>query len=151
MNDSWGFNITDVKYKSVKQLIHYIVNVAGRNTNFLLNIGPMPNGEIQKEFIDTLAVIGKWMQQYGKSIYGTRGNDVPLQPWGVVTSKDKTMYVHIINKTAEPYIFISSLKQKIASAKILNTGKLFRTNNNPKGFLFIWIMWRWMTLILLFN
>jgi alpha-L-fucosidase len=133
MNDSWGFNITDVKYKSVKQLIHYIVNVAGRNTNFLLNIGPMPNGEIQKEFIDTLAVIGKWMQQYGKSIYGTRGNDVPLQPWGVVTSKDKTMYVHIINKTAEPYIFISSLKQKIASAKILNTGKTISYKQQPEG------------------
>lgn len=133
MNDSWGFNITDVKYKSVKQLIHYIVNVAGRNTNFLLNIGPMPNGEIQKEFIDTLAAIGKWMQQNGQSIYGTRGNAVPPQPWGVITSKDKTMYVHIINKTAEPYIFISSLKPKIVSAKILNSGKTISYKQQPEG------------------
>ncbi len=133
MNDSWGYNLTDVKYKSVKNLIHYIVNVAGRNTNFLLNIGPMPNGEVQKEFIDTLAAIGKWMQQNGQSIYGTRGNDVPPQPWGVITSKGKTMYVHVINKTADPYVFISSLKQKITSAKMLNTGKTILYKQQPEG------------------
>lgn len=133
MNDSWGFNITDLKYKSVKQLIHYIVNVAGRNTNFLLNIGPMPNGEIQKEFIDTLAAIGRWMQQNGQSIYGTRGNDVPPQPWGVITSKDKTMYVHLLNKVAQPYILVSSLRQKVAAAKVLNTGKLVSYKQQPEG------------------
>ena len=62
MNNSWGFNITDTSYKTVKQLIHYLVNAAGRNANFLLNVGPMPNGKIQPEFIDTLQQIGKWLQ-----------------------------------------------------------------------------------------
>lgn len=133
MNDSWGFNITDVKYKSAKQLIQYIVNVAGRNTNFLLNIGPMPDGEIQKEFTDTLAVIGAWMRRYGQTIYGTRGYEVPPQPWGVVTAKNKTMYAHIIHNTGMPYIFISSLKQKIAGATILNTGKPVAYKQQPEG------------------
>lgn len=133
MNDSWGFKITDLKYKPVKQLIHYIVNLAGRNTNFLLNIGPMPNGEIQQEFIDTLAAIGKWMQQNGQSIYGTRGNDIPPQPWGVVTSKDKTMYVHILKKPAEPYILIPSLKQKITGAKVLNATKPVTYKQQSEG------------------
>lgn len=133
MNDSWGFKINDVSYKSVKQLIHYIVNVAGRNTNFLLNIGPMPNGEVQREFIDTLAAIGAWMRQNGQSVYGTRGNDVPPQPWGVLTSKDKVMYVHILNATAMPYIFISSLKPKIASASVFGTGKPVSFKQLPEG------------------
>ena len=38
MNDSWGFKITDTKYKSTKDLIHYMVNAAGLNANFLLNV-----------------------------------------------------------------------------------------------------------------
>src|SRR3954463_15056799 len=71
MNDSWGFNITDRNYKSSKQLIQYIVNAAGRNANFLLNIGPMPNGVVQPEFTDTLKKVGDWMQRNGESIYGT--------------------------------------------------------------------------------
>ncbi|HZX58524.1 MAG TPA: alpha-L-fucosidase, partial [Mucilaginibacter sp.] len=41
INNSWGFNITDRNYKSVKQIIDYLVNAAGRNANFLLNVGPM--------------------------------------------------------------------------------------------------------------
>ena len=96
MNDSWGFNIKDDHYKSVKQLIHYLVNAAGRNANFLLNVGPMPNGKIQSEFVDSLNAVGKWMQQYGESIYATRRNVMPAQDWGVVTSKEKSTFVHIL-------------------------------------------------------
>jgi alpha-L-fucosidase len=79
MNDSWGFNITDTKYKSVPTLIHYLVDAAGYNANFLLNIGPMPNGAIQQEFVDTLKSIGQWMKTNGATIYSTRGNLIPQQ------------------------------------------------------------------------
>ena len=34
MNDSWGFNITDRNYKSVKKIVQYIVKAAGYNANF---------------------------------------------------------------------------------------------------------------------
>ena len=61
MNDSWGFNITDRNYKSVKKTIQYMVKAAGYNANFLLNVGPMPDGTIQPEFADTLKAVGKWM------------------------------------------------------------------------------------------
>ena len=66
------------------------------NANFLLNIGPLPTGKIQNEFTDTLAVVGKWMEKNGESIYGTRGNFIPVQDWGVVTAKNKDIYVHIL-------------------------------------------------------
>src|SRR5207253_11406921 len=73
MNSSWGFNITDHHYKSTADLIRYVVRAAGRNANFLLNVGPMPNGEIQPEFVERLTEMGKWTKQYGQSVYGTRG------------------------------------------------------------------------------
>ena len=65
-----------------------MVNAAGRNANFLLNVGPMPNGKIQPEFIDTLNKVGAWMKQYGETIYDTRGNIIAPQPWGVITLKE---------------------------------------------------------------
>jgi len=139
MNDAWGYNMTDRKYKSVPALIHYMVNAAGRNANFLLNIGPMPNGKIQKEFTDTLAAVGKWMQQYGTSIYETRGNIVPPQEWGVVTGKDKNYFVHILKKpNQQPYIFIPSLKEKILSATLLNDKSNITFKQQPEG-LFIYL------------
>jgi alpha-L-fucosidase len=56
MNDSWGFRINDHNYKSFNNIIHTLVGAAGRNSNLLLNVGPMANGEIQQEFTDTLAL-----------------------------------------------------------------------------------------------
>ncbi|MEO8415563.1 MAG: alpha-L-fucosidase [Ginsengibacter sp.] len=134
MNNSWGFNITDTSYKSVKQLIHYLVNASGRNANFLLNVGPMPNGKIQPEFIDTLKEIGKWLQTNGQAIYGTKGNIIAPQKWGVITAVDKTLYLHILNPpTNEPYIFIPGLQQKIITASLLSGGSAIKFKQIPEG------------------
>ena len=133
MNDAWGYNMTDRKFKSVKTLIHYLVNAAGRNANFLLNVGPMPNGEIQSEFTDTLASLGKWMKSYGHTIYGTRGNIVAAQDWGVVTAKGKTAFVHLLNADDLPYVFIPGWKGKLTEASCLQNGKKIKFMQQAEG------------------
>ena len=132
INNSWGFNINDNNYKSFNQIIHYIVNAAGRDANFLLNVGPMPNGKIQKEFVDTLKKVGEWMKINGESIYGTRGNIIKPQIWGVVTSKRNIFYCHILNPLKSDEIFIPSFDKKISKVQILNQNKilLFDTKEN---------------------
>ncbi len=132
INNSWGFNINDRNYKTAKQIVHYLVNAAGRNANFLLNIGPMPNGKIQREFADTLAKVGAWMQQNGQTIYGTRGNLIPAQQWGVVTYKNKLLYAHILSNPNQPYIFLPDVKAKITKAALLNGGSL-KFKQQPEG------------------
>ncbi|PSK83345.1 alpha-L-fucosidase [Prolixibacter denitrificans] len=97
MNHSWGFNLQDKNYKSTKDLVHYLVKAAGYNSNFLLNVGPMPNGKIQPEFVKTLGEIGKWMDRYGKTIYGTRGGPVSPHNWGVTTVKGNKVFVHVLD------------------------------------------------------
>jgi len=138
MNGSWGFNITDNNYKPVKELIDYLVKAAALNTNFLLNVGPMPNGKIQPEFTDTLKVIGNWMKLYGETIYGTRGNIIEVQDWGVVTEKGKTLYVHIIKRPEKNYIFLPGLKQKINAAFLFASRNNVRYKQQPEG-LFIYL------------
>lgn len=104
MAHRWGFSLQDKDYKSSKELIHYLVKAAGYNSNFLLNVGPMPNGKIQPEFVDTLKVIGEWTAKNGESIYGTRGGPVPAQSWGVTTQKDDKVYVHILNWQSNSFL-----------------------------------------------
>ena len=113
MAKSWGFNLNDKNYKSTKQLIHFLVNAAGKNGNFLLNVGPMPNGEIQPEFVATLKEIGEWTSTYGASIYGTRGGITASQDWGTITKKGNALYVHVTSAPSEPYIFIPELNEKV--------------------------------------
>ncbi|MFD0763700.1 alpha-L-fucosidase [Mucilaginibacter lutimaris] len=133
INNSWGFNITDRSFKSSKQIIHYLVGDAGRNANFLLNIGPMPNGKIQPEFTDTLAIVGAWIKKNGESIYGTRGSYIPPQPWGVLTVKAKTVYAHITSPQGEGYIFIPKLKEKVSKAVLLSNGSAVKYKQQPEG------------------
>jgi alpha-L-fucosidase len=133
MNNSWGFNITDNNYKSVKEIIQYIINAAGRNANFLLNIGPMPDGNIQPEFSDTLQAIGKWMSLYGQSFFGTRGNIISPQEWGVVTGKEKFLFVHILKKPATNYIFLPGVNKKITEARLFEGGKKLKFLQQTEG------------------
>ncbi len=87
MNESWGFNLTDHKYKSPRELIHYLVRAAGYGANLLLNIGPRPDGTIPPEAEERLRAIGSWLATYGGSIYGTRAGPIAPRSWGVTTQR----------------------------------------------------------------
>lgn len=119
MNGSWGFRITDRKYKTVREIIHTLAGAAGRNSNLLLNVGPMPNGEIQQEFQDTLKQVGTWISKYGQSIYGTRGGPLAPKEWGVTTQKANVVYVHVLKFTNDLQITIPG-KFDVKLLKALN-------------------------------
>lgn len=134
MNDSWGFNITDRNYKSSKSLIQYLVKAACYNANFLLNVGPMPDGTIQPEFKDTLAKMGQWVKNYGETIYGTRGAVTIPKKWGGFTQKGNTIYMHVLaNEGGENFIFVPELKQKIQKAVLFNGKKEVKFKQQPEG------------------
>jgi alpha-L-fucosidase len=138
MNNSWGFNITDTTYKSHEQLIDLLAKAAGYGANLLLNIGPMPNGEIQPEFVDRLHWMGNWIQTYGESIYNTRGGYLRPQDWGCITQTDNKMYVHVLQQSRDSLSLtnfpvkkigkVYMMKNKNAVTAHLNNGTLMLTN-----------------------
>ena len=101
INGSWGFNITDDRYKSTAELLRLLVRTAGTGANLLLNVGPMPDGRIQHECIARLEEMGSWMSKYGHTIYGTQKGPVAPQEWGAVTRKGKTLYIHLLDPATE--------------------------------------------------
>jgi alpha-L-fucosidase len=119
LNGSWGFNIGDSKYKSIAQVEEMLVRAAGNNANLLLNVGPMPNGEIQPEFGVRLRAIGEWLSRFGESIYGTRGGPIAPADWGVTTWKDDHIFVHVLHWNT-PLLALAALPGKILSAHTLD-------------------------------
>jgi alpha-L-fucosidase len=132
MNNSWGFNLQDNNYKSTKTLIQYLVKAAGYNSNFLLNIGPMPNGKIQPEFISTLKEIGSWMGKYGETIYGTKGGPVTPRTWGVTTQKGNRVYVHLLSPE-DKNLLIPDFGKKVKSITLFNTGARLKFKQDGFG------------------
>lgn len=117
INNSWGFNLRDDKNKSIKDLIQYLVKGAGYDANFLLNVGPMPNGKIQPEHVALLKQMGEWTRQYGETIYGTRGGPLTPREWGVTTKRGNKVYIHILNWYDET-LTLPKLGKKVVSAKL---------------------------------
>jgi alpha-L-fucosidase len=97
INNSWGFNKNDGSYKSRRALVQLLVKSAGYDANFLLNVGPRPDGSIQPEFVKRLAEVGDWLKANGETIYGTRGGPVAPRPWGVTTQKGDRVFVHVLD------------------------------------------------------
>jgi len=132
MNNAWGFNLMDKQYKSAKTLIQYLVKAAGYNSNFLLNVGPMPDGRIQPEFVSTLKEIGKWMEKNGETIYGTTGGPVPPRSWGVSTYKDNKVYIHLLNPE-DNNLLIPDFGKKVKGVTLYSTAAKLKFRQDAYG------------------
>jgi len=132
MNGSWGYNIKDRRFKSSKELIQTMVKAAGYGANFLLNNGPLPNGKIQAENIDTLKVIGQWLSKYGETYYGTKRGPVLPHEWGATTQKDNTVYVHIMD-LKDDLVFLPNFTEQISSVTLFDDGSRLKYNQDKMG------------------
>ncbi len=128
MNGAWGYNATDKRFKTPKQVVHYLAKAAGNNANLLLNIGPKPDGTIQDEFIKTLREVGVWTKANGESIYGTRGGPVSPRPWGVTTERENKVYVHVLD-WPDPILSMPQLPRKVENATVLAGGQPVKITN----------------------
>ncbi|MFZ4508632.1 MAG: alpha-L-fucosidase [Fimbriimonas sp.] len=96
MNDTWGFKKNDHNWKSARQLIENLIDCASKGGNYLLNVGPTPEGRIPDPSIERLKAIGDWTKVNGQAIYGTSASPFPKPlPWGRVTSKPGKLFLHV--------------------------------------------------------
>jgi alpha-L-fucosidase len=132
MNNSWGFNLQDKNFKSTKSMIQYLIKAAGFNSNFLLNVGPMPTGKIQPEFVSTLKEMGVWLEKNGETIYGTRGGPIPPKSWGVTTYKGNKVFVHILN-AEDNNLLIPDFGRKVKGITLFKTGAKLKYKQDAFG------------------
>lgn len=134
INGSWGFNLKDNTHKSKKVLVQYLVKAAGYGSNLLLNVGPMPNGKIQPEHVESLAEVGAWLKNNGRTIYGTvAGNITPTENW-VSTQKGKKLYLHLLTDTQNTF-FVPEFKESIKSIIFHNSKRQVEFKQNDYGLL----------------
>ncbi len=76
LNNSWGYKYFDNDWKSPKELLFWIVEIASKGGNYMLNVGPTADGIIPPESVASLSAVGKWMQTNGEAVYGTTRWDV---------------------------------------------------------------------------
>jgi alpha-L-fucosidase len=139
INGSWGYNATDLRWKSAQQLIRNLSDIASKGGNYLLNVGPDAEGVIPEPEVERLKAIGRWLRTNGEAIYATDAGPFSTPPdWGRVTQKTKgdgsvTFYVHLWNWPANGRVVLPGVKQAALSGRVLASGASVTTSLSPAG------------------
>ncbi len=100
LGTQWHFKPTNEDYKSGRQLIRMLIEIRAKGGNFLLNVGPTPDGEIPFEQERRIRELALWMFVNSEAVYQVR-------PWHVIREGDiwfteareaKSLYVFLPNE-----------------------------------------------------
>ncbi|MEN2401636.1 alpha-L-fucosidase [Flavobacterium sp. MC2016-06] len=98
MNDNWGYDAYDPRWKTEKDLIQKLIDIVSKGGNFLLNIGPEADGTFPPEAINRLDGFAVWMAVNKMAIEKAQPSPYTTQlPWGRATRKivDSTQYLYL--------------------------------------------------------
>ena len=136
MNDSWGYTEADDNWKSAKTIVRNLVTCAKGGGNYLLNIGPKPDGSVPEQSVSVLTEVGKWMSKNGPAIYEAEPCKASWHTFAGYTRKGNTLYIHVHfwpaqtagTKALEYYkpptvVAIGGLRTKVKSARLFASGK----------------------------
>lgn len=127
MNDTWGFKSYDDHWKSPETLIRNIIDTASKGGNYLLNIGPTPEGRFPAASIERLRLIGDWMSVNQEAIYGTSASPIGKVPFGRCTVKTlqngrTRLYLHIFDWPSDGTLTVKGIAPQPMTAFFMDGG-----------------------------
>jgi alpha-L-fucosidase len=137
MNGTWGYKSFDHKWKSTETLIHNLCDIASKGGNYLLNVGPKPDGTFPKESVDLLKEVGDWMKVNSEAIYATKASPLAPLSWGRCTMKEQknttTLYLSVFDWPKDGRLAVPGIKNKIISSSLLANGKKLKSETTADG------------------
>ncbi|CAG5008212.1 hypothetical protein DYBT9275_04219 [Dyadobacter sp. CECT 9275] len=105
MGTDWQYKPTNDPHKSGTEIINMLIEIRAKGGNFLLNVGPKPNGEIQIEQESLLREIALWNFANSESIYAVK--PLPLirdkNIWFTQSNDEKYIYAYVTRKEPEEW------------------------------------------------
>lgn len=118
----WSWHGFQVPVISFAECLGRLIRCAGGHGNLLMNVGPLPTGQIDPREVDRLQQMGAWLARFGASIHGTHGGPWLPGEWGAATQQGSTVYVHVL-RWPEGEVQLPPLADRIISARVMSGGK----------------------------
>src|SRR5205085_5123885 len=94
MNDSWGYHKADDNWKPPKTIVRNLLTCTRDGGNYLLNIGPKPDGSVPEPSLQILTSVGKWMDKHNELIHWADPCQVKQSEFAAFTRQNNTLFVH---------------------------------------------------------
>jgi alpha-L-fucosidase len=117
----WAWKPGD-EMKTLTECVRTLATCAGGDGNLLLNVGPMPTGEVEPRQSARLREMGGWLRTHGESVYGTRGGPWKPAPWGVSTRRGELVYAHVFD-WPDAGLTLPPLGARVLEASVLGGGR----------------------------
>ena len=122
MNSSWGYHAADDDWKTPKQVVRNLITCTRDGGNYLLNIGPRPDGSVPQESVNILATVGRWLERNGAAIYGADRCQPRRSNYAGFTRKGNTLYMHVHFWPGESFA-MAGLLVPAKSVRLLASGE----------------------------
>ena len=121
--ESWGYR-KDEDYYTDRHLMRSIDRYLARDANYLLNVGPKPDGTIPRESAAILRRIGRWYRAVRESLEGVQpASQLTTNRMVMLTRRDRTLYVHLTQDPQSDGVKLKPINVLPKRATLLNTGK----------------------------
>ncbi len=128
LNENWGYQPTDHRYKSAGQVIQIFANCISKGGNLLLDIAPRADGTFPDEQLEVLKKLGRWTQKHAEAIYGTSPGLAPGLFDGPSTySKNGEKLFLFLPKGHYGEIMVRGLERKVNRAYVVGGGQKLQT------------------------
>jgi alpha-L-fucosidase len=117
LNDSWGYHAADDNWKSSRTVIRNLISCSRDGGNYLLNIGPRPDGSIPEESVRILSDVGQWMARNGDTVRQSDMCEPRRSNYASFTRKGNTLYMHVHYWPGET-VAMSGLMTGVKSARL---------------------------------
>ncbi|WP_134087649.1 alpha-L-fucosidase [Olivibacter sp. XZL3] len=128
MNHTWAWHRGDFNWKSAGQMLRYLVSNASKGGNYLLNVGPKPDGALPLPAVRRLREMGAWMLTHSEAVYATQPVDGLEADKGVVLTQknvnnQRILYVHVMEERADNTVKLPIAADKVQRCQLLETGE----------------------------
>ena len=96
------------------------MDVASKNGNYLLNVGPTSKGDIPEPAVERLQQVGAWLKLRGDAVYGVKPSPYPYEfNWGSITAKDNRLYLNVVEWPAKGSFELYGVSNHVRKANVL--------------------------------
>ncbi|QYY35982.1 alpha-L-fucosidase [Ruficoccus sp. ZRK36] len=117
LNKTWGFKWDDDNWVEPRKIACELATLMDKNVNYLVNVGPQPDGRFPEASVDILQQLAQWRKAEQVTIQGAGPNPFAQDfPWGCCTTTDSGLQLFVTNW--QPILNIHGLLSPVRSASV---------------------------------